>query len=475
MEDLEDLEEYIESNDIDTEEIIYTGLILNDKYILLKKIGLGNNAGVWMVYCFVDKNFLAIKIQDWQCYEDGCREVKIIKKINEFSKKNTNVFCVNMLDFFIYKLNDDVQYVCTVYELYAGSIQMVLDEGIYKYGLPINIVKNIAKQLLQALNILHNNLKIVHTDIKPENILFKGMPKSHQKVIDLFNKSDFNMKYERVKDNPEKLQSLAMETVKEILLLEFEINNDEEFIPDDEDEEENEDYMSDEGNYSDDNLEVEVINQRRQSVDDVIDDDTELYDLEEIGEYDFVSVLNNRPVTTDKKQVIDEFSINNCQIALTDFGNSYFYDKRTKNEIQDRKYRAIEVILDINYGYAVDMWSFSCVIFELLTGFTLFDPETNILNKDIHHLYLIEKMLGPILPSMIKSSKRNKFLFDKNNHIKNVKKFQIISLEERLINQYLFSPENAKEIANFLKCGLVYNPQKRKTAKEMLKHPWLNN
>ena len=53
------------------EEFIFPGLILKNDYVLLKKIGFGNNASVWMVYQISTKFYLAIKIQDYQCYEDG--------------------------------------------------------------------------------------------------------------------------------------------------------------------------------------------------------------------------------------------------------------------------------------------------------------------------------------------------------------------------------------------------------------------
>merc|ERR1719433_530912 len=42
----------------------------------------------------------------------------------------------------------------------------------YKYqGIPIAIVKQIAKQVLEGLDYLHNECKIIHTDLKPENVI----------------------------------------------------------------------------------------------------------------------------------------------------------------------------------------------------------------------------------------------------------------------------------------------------------------
>lgn len=497
------------------EEIIYPGLILGKDYVLLKKIGFGNNAGVWMTYRISTKSYFAIKIQDYQCYHDGCREVAIIKKINNYCKENQdkNIYCVKMLDYFVYAEDDETKYVCSVYDLYAGSIQMVLNEGKYKYGLPIPIVKKIIKQLLTALVTLHGELKIIHTDIKPENILFKGTPQYHLEIINLFTKSGFQEKYEKIcatynsdkKDGQEQdilaqeLEILALDSVKEISSLELdnELNNDEEFIPDDEDYEDENEFIEGEDDdddeddeddeydeyddYDEDNdkdEEFNVYNERKQSVDDIIEhlDYSDIHNLEKEGEYDFSTVLNNRLNTTDKKEIIDDKYIINCETALTDFGNSYFYEKRTRNEIQDRRYRAPEIVLDLNYGYACDIWSVACVTFELLTGFVLFEPDNVPLNKDIHHLFLMEKTLGEIPRSMKTASKRNKFLFDKkrNYHIKNVESFNVVPLKERLIKQFLFNEQEANEINDFLMCGLKYIPSERKSANEMLKHPWLN-
>ena len=475
------------------DEIIYPGLVLKDNYILLKKIGHGNNATVWMSYRFSNKKFIAIKVQDYQCYNDGCREVAIIKKINTYCKENPSksIYCVNMLDFFVYEEDNNTKFVCSVYELFAGSIQMLLDTGKYKYGLPIPIVKKIIRQLLVAVSTLHNNLKIIHTDIKPENILFKGVPDYQNEVIELFERSGFQKKYEILSSTysndkikfREQLEILALESVKEICTLESNDDGDEELIPDEEDFDEDDiiegDNDSDSYDSEDDDFSNECYNERNQSIDDIIEhlDYTCMHDLSVEGGYDFNSVLNNRENSTDKVDVIDKSYVTNCETALTDFGNSYFFEKRTRNEIQDRRYRAPEVVLDLNYGYASDIWSVACVTFELLTGFVLFEPEETPINKDIHHLYLMETMLGQIPLKMKKSSKRNRFLFDRkrNYHIKNVEKFPQHNLKDRLTGQFLFSENDAAEISDFLVCGLKYIPTDRWSARDMLNHPWLKN
>ena len=480
------------------EEIIYPGLVLKKEYVLLKKIGFGNNAGVWMTYKISTKSYFAIKIQDNQCYQDGCREVAIINRINKFcaENKDRNIYCVKMLDYFVYEEDEETKYVCSIYDLYAGSIFTLLDNGKYKYGFPIPVVKKMIRQLLTALSALHGELGIIHTDIKPENILFKGIPSYHQKIIELFEESDFQKKHDLLqieyKDNQnrfmEELEILALDSVKNIFFVEAYLGSNEEFIPDDVDEDEfiEGDNDSDEEKDSSEESESEdeyadkpdKFNERKQSIDDLLEhlDYKQMHDFDTEVDYDFIKELNNREFSTDKAELIDDKYVLNCQTALTDFGNSYFFAKRTRNEIQDRRYRAPEIILDFNYKYACDIWSVSCVTFELLTGFVLFEPANEPLNKDIHHLYLMEKNLGKMPITMKMASKRHKFLFDKtrNYHIKNIEPFEIVPLRHRLVDQFLFTETEADEIYDFLMCGLNYDPNERLNAMEMLQHPWLN-
>jgi serine/threonine protein kinase len=507
-EDEQSHEEY-ESDTLVAYNIIYPGLVLKSgEYILLKKIGYGKNATVWMTYNTLKDNYSAMKIQDDECFEDGCREINIIKRINNFAAKNTNVntYCVTMIDVFYFEEDENTKYVCSVYDLYAGSVQILINEGKYKYGLPINSVRQIVKQILSALTVMHDTLNIIHTDIKPENVLFRGASEYQKVVIELFEESGFKEKYAKILENNnvgeynEKIRSeieiLAVTCVSKINDMN-EIICGYEFVPDDETSEE--EFMdSDDENlfdcqtgessneYSDDSYDYYTpgkINVRNQSVDDMVESldyfyshDMDNYSNEIDGcLYDFTSVLNKRDNSNSKYEIINDAFVKKCDITVTDFGNSYFYNKRVSNEIQDRRYRAPEIIMDFKYGYAVDMWSLGCVVFELLTGYVLFEPLDEPLNRDIHHLYLIEKMIGPIPVNMKRATKRSKFLFDKskNYHIKNIDKFVPCPLKERLVKQFLFSQNDADEIISFILCLLQINPSKRSTARQMLLHPWL--
>ena len=67
---------------------------------------------------------------------------------------------------------------------------------------------------------------------------------------------------------------------------------------------------------------------------------------------------------------IDESVI--CKIC--DLGNGCWTHHHFTSRIQTRQYRSPEVILGIDYGTSADLWSFACMIFELITGDFLFEP-----------------------------------------------------------------------------------------------------
>ena len=107
-------------------------------------------------------------------------------------------------------------------------------------------------------------------------------------------------------------------------------------------------------------------------------------------------------------EIIDDNTISNGVIVLTDFGSALGIDN-LDNELQTRYYRAPEIILGIKADEKIDIWSIGCIAFELLTGNIMFDPGKDCkYSRDFHHLYLIEELLGKIPLHMVKKSPRKK-------------------------------------------------------------------
>eukprot|EP01015_Nassula_variabilis_P032744 TRINITY_DN7711_c0_g1_i13.p2 TRINITY_DN7711_c0_g1~~TRINITY_DN7711_c0_g1_i13.p2 ORF type:complete len:227 (-),score=75.17 TRINITY_DN7711_c0_g1_i13:61-741(-) len=61
---------------------------------------------------------------------------------------------------------------CTAFEVMGPSLyDLILHYDNYDKGIPINEVKVITRQLLIGLDYMHRICNIIHTDLKPENIM----------------------------------------------------------------------------------------------------------------------------------------------------------------------------------------------------------------------------------------------------------------------------------------------------------------
>jgi serine/threonine protein kinase len=78
-------------------------------------------------------------------------------------------------------------------------------------------------------------------------------------------------------------------------------------------------------------------------------------------------------------------------IKIADLGNACWKHHHFSTEIQTRQYRSPEVILGMNYNETADIWSFACMMYEMLTGDLLFQPKrTEEWSKNEDHLAQIQ-------------------------------------------------------------------------------------
>lgn len=73
-------------------------------------------------------------------------------------------------------------HICMVFDLLSINLYEML-KGNSFHGLPLDLIRRMSLQILNALLFLHKN-SIIHADLKPENILLKERNKSGVKVID---------------------------------------------------------------------------------------------------------------------------------------------------------------------------------------------------------------------------------------------------------------------------------------------------
>ena len=99
------------------------------------------------------------------------------------------------------------------------------------------------------------------------------------------------------------------------------------------------------------------------------------------------------------------------------------------NVIQTRQYRAPEVILGIDYDTSADLWSFVCMIFELITGDYLIDPKSsNDYSKEDDHLAYCTELMGEPDAEFILSGSRSRKYYTKRGKLKRVRKLDDWSL-----------------------------------------------
>jgi dual specificity tyrosine-phosphorylation-regulated kinase 2/3/4 len=95
------------------------------------------------------------------------------------------------------------------------------------------------------------------------------------------------------------------------------------------------------------------------------------------------------------------------EIKVIDFGSSCFEKEKVYTYIQSRFYRSPEVILGMNYGLPIDMWSLGCILAELYTGVPIFPGE-----NEQEQLACIMEVFGPPEKHLIEKSTRKKLFFD---------------------------------------------------------------
>ncbi|KAG6895657.1 hypothetical protein C0993_009333 [Termitomyces sp. T159_Od127] len=107
--------------------------------------------------------------------------------------------------------------------------------------------------------------------------------------------------------------------------------------------------------------------------------------------------------------------IERITVKIADLGNATWVEHHFTDDIQTRQYRCPEVILGAKWGPSADIWSVACVMFELITGGDyLFDPASGSrYSKDDDHIAQIMELMGEIPRSVAFAGKYSGEFFNR--------------------------------------------------------------
>jgi serine/threonine protein kinase len=141
------------------------GTLINGRFKVLREIGCGNFA---KVYKCADVQHptaspVAVKILKKEYAADAAFEADILKALNAKDSRGYKV--VRMLDQFTWS-----RCPCFVFTL-CGPCLRSRKLGIARGHLTMDELKRFSKQMIETLVFLHHHVRMVHTDLKPENIM----------------------------------------------------------------------------------------------------------------------------------------------------------------------------------------------------------------------------------------------------------------------------------------------------------------
>jgi serine/threonine protein kinase len=179
---------------------------------------------------------------------------------------------------------------------------------------------------------------------------------------------------------------------------------------------------------------------------------------------------SSRKATPDFKHLDALYQYSDVKIV--DLGNACWTYKHFTDDIQTRQYRSPEVILGSKYDTSADIWSLACIVFELLTGDLLFDPQAGKnWERDEDHLAMIAELMGDFPKKVSQNGKRSGEFFTKRGDLKHIQNLKYWPLARVLQEKYLLSEEDASGVASFIEpmlavghyfiyiCMYAYPPQ----------------
>ncbi|RDL36461.1 uncharacterized protein BP5553_05813 [Venustampulla echinocandica] len=355
------------------------------RYRVLRKLGHGRYSTVWLVRDQEKSIYQALKILSAECYSPSSSqqffELAILQHLSIARPSHPGFHSVLQLRDHFELTGPNGTHVCLVLDPMGESLSSFptfWDPAI----IPPPIAKRFTRQLLWALDYAHD-AGVVHTDIKPDNIMVQIRDMS---IIDHY---------------------LAENPVEPMLL------NDPAILP------------------------CSIASQ-------------------DLGSYH---------LTGDASDL---------DICLGDWGAASWSHQHLTPLIQPVLLRAPEVVIFAPWGPPVDIWNMGAAVLELVDGVHMFDARngrTGIYDVKKHVEEMV-RLFGPFPRSLLDQARQDIVArcFHEDGSVIDPERKGTAQLENWV--QHLDGEEKVAFVA-FLRVVMAIDPEKRRTAVELIDEPWL--
>jgi len=515
-------EVHIEENDSEDEGIddyriggyhpVHIGEVLQGRYVVIQKLGWGHFSTVWLCKDFKYDTYVAVKVQKSASnyMEAAYDEVEILQRVARsvdkpewvesmkeyFKDENRESFTrddchvVQLLNSFIYQ-GPYGNHFCMVFEIMGVNLLEIIKRYDYK-GIPMDLCRRMAKQILIGLDYLHRICGLIHTDLKPENIL---LCLTNEEIVDIVENGQLSKHKEYEQRIKLYQQKYGIKIAEQPAQPKRNKNQKKKDRKKKKAQEEKQKAAAEAADAEEDDLLKPSLRSRSFHPHPKTGSSMarylslpHLYDQEERKAEERAEIEANKnkenaakggekkiiPVNPKEKlkpvKLHDDF-----KLKIVDLGNACWKHHHFSQEIQTRQYRSPEVIIGVSYNETADIWSFACTIFEMLTGDFLFEPKKGPnFGKDDDHLAQIIELVSKVPKNFALSGTQSKKFFDKQGNLRKIQGFHYWPLRNVLSEKYNIRLEEAIALGEFLKPMLNFYPHRRIQAKDALRLPWLS-
>jgi len=342
----------------------------NGRYVVVRKLGWGHFSTVWLSKDTTTGKHVALKVVRSAAHytETAIDEIKLLNKVVQANPDHPGrQYVVSLLDSFEHKGPHGV-HVCMVFEVLGENLLGLIKRWNHR-GIPMPLVKQITKQVLLGLDYLHRECGIIHTDLKPENVLIEIG--DVEQIVKAFVKDDASTKDDNRNGRrrrrtlitgsqplPSPLNASFTHLDKVGTHTPSSLNQvlSESSTPN----------KSSEGLSMLEQLRMKAKENKEKDDDDqqkVREKTTDPLEKDLAG----VSLDSNKQ-PTDAEKVLkaakgEEDPLGEIiTVKIADLGNACWVGHHFTNDIQTRQYRSPEVILGAKWGASTDVWSMAAMV-----------------------------------------------------------------------------------------------------------------